>query len=174
MTTIPKYSAEHAAAREQLLNGAIAAGKILPHRFQYWAAQYDADPQGTANVIAQLAACFRRRGHVRQRSYRSARQGVRVLMAHAGRTRACERQQRWRALSSLTRDRLMDPRNPQIGQVVHGPQPLVGSDLGAVRLEGVPSDAPRDPSWIAPATKGWDPNAPQGPYNPGGPFWRPC
>ena len=76
MTTIPKYSAEHAAAREQLLNGAIAAGKILPHRFQYWAAQYDADPQGTANVIAQLAVLPASRP-VRQRSYRSARQGVR-------------------------------------------------------------------------------------------------
>lgn len=56
MTTIPKYSAEHQAARERVLNDAIRAGKILPSRYQHWAAQYDADPQGTAQVIAQLAS----------------------------------------------------------------------------------------------------------------------
>jgi hypothetical protein len=51
----------------------------------------------------------------------------------------------------------------------------VSSDLGSVRLKGTASTTAldRDPSWTAPGTGGWTPDAPQGAYNPGGPFWRP-
>lgn len=54
MPTIPKYSAEHAALRDTLVADAVKAGKILPSRTQYWQQQFDANPEGTKAVLAQL------------------------------------------------------------------------------------------------------------------------
>lgn len=51
-----KYTAEHIAAREKLVNDAVAAGKIVPGRANHYRAAYDADPGGTRQVIANLAA----------------------------------------------------------------------------------------------------------------------
>lgn len=56
MTTIPKYSAEHQSVRDTLLGEAVRAGKILPSRTQYWSQQFDADPEGTKAILAQLAS----------------------------------------------------------------------------------------------------------------------
>jgi hypothetical protein len=53
--TIPKYSAEHQSVRDTLIHEAIKAGKLLPSRYQCWAAQFDADPEGTKVVLARLA-----------------------------------------------------------------------------------------------------------------------
>lgn len=65
------------------------------------------------------------------------------------------------------------PRHPLTGQFVRR-DPLVSSDLGSVTLKGAPRAEPKpDPSWTPPAMPGWSPNAPSGPHNPGGPFWRP-
>jgi len=55
MTTITKYSAEHAAAREGLLNAAIAAGKFPESRRSRYAALYDTNPVYAANLIAVMA-----------------------------------------------------------------------------------------------------------------------
>jgi hypothetical protein len=66
--------------------------------------------------------------------------------------------------------RVFGAGGPLLG--VPSSRPTVSSDNGVVRLNGT-TQTNRDPSWTAPGTSGWSPNAPQGAYNPGGPFWRP-
>jgi hypothetical protein len=54
MTTIPKYSAEHLSVRDTLIGEAVRAGKILASRTQHYQRLYDADPELTKHVLAQL------------------------------------------------------------------------------------------------------------------------
>jgi hypothetical protein len=51
-----KYTHEHISERERLLNAAVAAGKFPVSRRKHYSDRFDADPAGTAAVVAGLAA----------------------------------------------------------------------------------------------------------------------
>lgn len=53
---IRKFTAEHMAARDGLLNEALRVGKFQLSSFQDWQRRYDADPEGTKTWIATLQA----------------------------------------------------------------------------------------------------------------------
>lgn len=50
------YSAEHAAERERVLNAAYAEGKFPASRRQHYAQMFDANPERTTALLAQMGA----------------------------------------------------------------------------------------------------------------------
>jgi hypothetical protein len=55
MTTLPKHTTEHALLRENLLDGAIAAGKLSPSHRDQLAALFDVNPQYATLLVAKMA-----------------------------------------------------------------------------------------------------------------------
>jgi len=56
VSTHRKYTREHIEAREKMLNAAVTAGKFPTSRRKHYSDLYDADPEGTARAVGQLAA----------------------------------------------------------------------------------------------------------------------
>jgi hypothetical protein len=54
--THQKYTAEQVAAREKLLNEAVAAGKFMASRRQHYSDLFDASPEVARQTIARLFA----------------------------------------------------------------------------------------------------------------------
>jgi hypothetical protein len=92
MPTHQRYTAEHIAVRDTLIFEAVKAGKILASRTQYYQQLYDADPQNTRVVLANLAPVLGKQttsGGTSTRddyepSWLTARERARVANARSG------------------------------------------------------------------------------------------